>query len=341
MTIKGGIFVKQKNNVDQYTLNMQRLNTWFKDYACFEKIDLNTACNLYLNMLNQSPDGFDKDINDRIILGTMWVVYDFLRKSILTTFQIDLFSFDDVISATVELFAEKIENGELLTCYTCKDLLCSDDISKVLAKVNPLLDDWKDSNGFKNYKKVSDVLYYYIMFRTRCKEDDFDNFVLYLEIDANLDLNEKFLRNIALCYKDLQRFYSEFTNFGTNEKFVKKLSNRAITSLLPVVFSSIKEKTVFERDSLYLKDNFFESLENEERIKLIENIFSKNICNLDIIQQVILSKRLGYDIVEGAGAFEPMSYKEISADLGITRARVKRQEVKALKKVRETLSKEK
>lgn len=94
--------------------NLEVLENWYNEIKGGQELSLFWAKALFLEMQKESDKGKQKEMKDRLILGTMHVLYTHLKDSPLLSFQAQGLDALDVIQAASELWMRYILSGKLL-----------------------------------------------------------------------------------------------------------------------------------------------------------------------------------------------------------------------------------
>ena len=80
----------------------------------FDKLKIEEAKKLYLKAVS-SPDEQTKRVYlDKLILGTLYVVYNYIDRTNLKMLEGSQYDLEDIQSAFTEIWIKRIENGDLL-----------------------------------------------------------------------------------------------------------------------------------------------------------------------------------------------------------------------------------
>lgn len=94
---------------------LDTLNDWYKQISGFEKLTLSEAQDL-LRKANATDDiELKKLYKDKVILGTLYVVYDFINKNDFNYLKSTVYDMDDIISTCNEIWINMIESGKMLS----------------------------------------------------------------------------------------------------------------------------------------------------------------------------------------------------------------------------------
>ncbi len=94
--------------------DMDILENWYEQIKGFEKLSLKEAKQLIEQARNESQKEKQEELYERVILGTLYVVYDVLKDNRYSLLQSGAYDMNDIISAANELFIRGIKSGEIL-----------------------------------------------------------------------------------------------------------------------------------------------------------------------------------------------------------------------------------
>lgn len=104
---------------------MERIKSLKEQIESLDKLKIDEAKELYKKAINSSDEKLKKLYFDKLILGTMYVVYNYIERNGLEIFQSSQYDIDDIQSAFIELWIKKIKNGELLNVDSYSNMFTS------------------------------------------------------------------------------------------------------------------------------------------------------------------------------------------------------------------------
>ena len=280
----------------------------YEQISCFEKLKLANAQELYKKAMNVSNSDLKKMYMDKLILGTLHVVYNYIAKHDLMLFSSSLYSIDDIISAFTEVWIQKIYKGELLNISRYSNLFTSTFFNEVYVKMGGINFEISDLFGI-SYDKFVDLFYSY--FKLKNANTEFDYNAFRENICGDDDIDEDILFFFEEIYKKLSLSKDEISKFA-----IKNYLKLFIDSSM---FGSFSNDMVDGNDmetEIANKDNFQGFVRNLDLIL-------KNDREKDIIFHRF-----------GLGDNAQMSYDELAKKYGITIERIRQIEVKAIRKLR-------
>ena len=93
---------------------MEELTQWYKQISSFSKLKITAAQDLYRKAINTQDELLKKTYMDELILGTLYVVYEYIKRNGLELFVSSSYGMNDIISSFNEVWIKKIYNGDLL-----------------------------------------------------------------------------------------------------------------------------------------------------------------------------------------------------------------------------------
>lgn len=99
------------------------LNEWLIQISQYDKLKFNEAQELYKKALISRNDELRKMYMDKVILGTLYVLYNYISRNELLIFSSSSYDMNDIISSFVEVWIEKIYDGELLNADSYSSII--------------------------------------------------------------------------------------------------------------------------------------------------------------------------------------------------------------------------
>ena len=280
------------------------LNQWEKQISNYEKLTIDAAKNLYEKINLTTDPNLKKAYMDRLVLGTLYVVLQYIKRNQLSFFIKPPYDMNDVISSFNEVWINKIYNGELLHVSGFSQLFTSSFFSEVYNKLGG--------------SKIS-------------------NDLIKLTNDQLLDL---FLKYVDLKNSDNADIYGTLRKYCFNniaKSKVKELNNilfwfEQIYSILELDKEYTIKNNINERKVMFLKliiDACYEKLtDNIEDDFNVENLVIDSINYPIIIKEIndILLPQKSKKILEqrfGLNGNEPLTFNQIAEKSNLSRARIR------------------
>ena len=150
---------------------MEELERWGKTISSFERLSLKEGRELYKKAIITNDDSIKKELINKIIEGSLYVVYNYIKRNdmgILCSENIDM---NDIISAFNEIWIKKIKEGELLKADNYSQILDFSFLSEVFSQLCGENIEVMDELGISTQYFV-DILARYI--ECKRKEQEFD-----------------------------------------------------------------------------------------------------------------------------------------------------------------------
>ena len=93
---------------------MKELTQWYNQISSFPKLKLAEAQELYQKAINTEDENLKKVYMDKLILGTLYVVCEYIKRNGLELFVSSSYDMNDIISSFNAVWIKKIYNGDLL-----------------------------------------------------------------------------------------------------------------------------------------------------------------------------------------------------------------------------------
>lgn len=286
------------------------MNELFNQISSFDKLKLAEAQELYRKTISVSNDLLKKEYMDKLILGTLYVVYNYISRNNLVVLSTRLYDIDDIISAFTEVWIQKIYNGELLSISKYSNLFTTTFFNEVYEKLGG-----------------SDFL---ICDLFGCGVDEFINlFNNYVELrKSNEKLNYDLLREMfydSICHSFaediLLLFEKMYINLNMDTNGINKTTIKNYLKLIIdiSIFDDISDNMVDRND---MERDIINESERQAFIRDVD-LAMKDEREKDIIYQRY-----------GLGGCDTKGCREIGKQYGITKDRVRQIEVHALRKLR-------
>ena len=93
---------------------MEALMQWYNQISSFERLKLTEAQDLYRKAIDTQNETLKKSYMDKLISGTLYVVYEYIKRNGLELFVSSSYDMNDIISSFNEVWIKKLYNGDLL-----------------------------------------------------------------------------------------------------------------------------------------------------------------------------------------------------------------------------------
>ena len=92
----------------------QVLNEWLIQISQYDKLRFNEAQTLYKKALLSKNNDLRKEYMDKVILGTLYILYNYISRNELLIFSSSSYDMNDIINSFTEVWIKKIYDGELV-----------------------------------------------------------------------------------------------------------------------------------------------------------------------------------------------------------------------------------
>ena len=284
------------------------MNKLFNQISSFDRLKLVEAQDLYKKSMSASNDNLRKTYIDKLILGTLYVVYNYIIRNNLVILSTRLYDIDDIISAFTEVWIQKIYKGELLNISRYSNLFTSTFFNEVYVKLGGI--NFEISDLFEiSYDKFVDLFYSYFKLKSANAKLDYRVFKKNICDEGYAD------ENILILFEEIYKKFNLSEN-DINKTTVKNYLKLIIDSS---IFDSISNNVVDEND---VERNIISKSERHDFVRDVD------FAMRDEREKDIIYQRYG---LNGNNA---KTYREISRQYGITKDRVRQIEVHALRKLR-------
>lgn len=331
-----------KVNIQEITEDMRKVNkpvyyklrNWYESIKDYEQLSLKETKNLNKLMLETTGEIHDK-YRERLILGTLHYVYNFVCKSGLTAIKSTYFDVDDLISISIEVWINMLDKGILLNdnIKSFKHLFLEVFYIKVTNQV--LSEETKKyyatETGYNQIFRYAFgiILDKYLETFNECLIIDDISLYKYIinVIEENDLLKGMYSRKITKNEKNsiIYQIYLIFYNI------IKVLDLKDINHLSKTYFNCLKyllyDTALSERSAgTIAKCDFTEEVNNEIIIEDLRNVIF-NIAGLTERQKNVLLKKFGFsdEIIRGN--------REISEEFNVSVQRVDQITNKAILKL--------
>ena len=289
----------------------------------FEKLKIIKAQELYKKAISTSDTKLKKLYMDKLVLGTLYVIYDYIERNQINLFSSAVYGVEDIISSFIETWIEKMYNGYIVNVDKFSLILNISFFNEVYNKlggqeivVNDLYSlpteqfiklflKYIESKNVGRELTQDDIIRYFW-------GDDYKKYLKYGSVFYDVDLNI------------IKLFEGIYKNLELDKIDDLELNKTKIYGFLKIILSaglidSISDDYV---DSYDMEDNIVNKIFFEKFNDYVDNTIEQERTK-DIIH-----KRYGLD--DG----HPQTLEQIGKTYKISRDRVRQIEAKAIRKLR-------
>ena len=297
------------------------LEQWHSQISSFEKLKITEAQELYKKAINTQNISLKETYINELILGTLYVVYEFIKRNKLELFISSTYDMNDIISSFNEIWIKKIYNGELLNVDKYSLLFTSSYFNEVYN--NLCGDEIMVNEQFKVYIDCfAELLSSYVLYRNKNLDKSFEEVIEETFFSNRWNgwsycIYNGVIKTIPL----LEKIYSNLNFDKLDDLFLEKTK---ITDYLRLIINiGLIEPISNEFPNKYdMEDSIITNMVMEQFIKDVD------IALTDDRARSIIHERYGLD--DG----NPQCLEPIGKHYGISKNRVRQIEAKALRMLR-------
>lgn len=262
---------------DTMSKNKEILNNWKNEIKEYEQLNITEAQELYKELLNCNNEKIKKQLRNKLILGTLHVVSNFIESSGYTYMRGISYDMNDIINSSIETWIKRIDSGELLNVENFRKIIVRDFYSEV-----------SEHMGINIDIKTEEYMYYikeftYLVADYINKKQENPDFS-YKDLEKYMEITDEYyplLKKVNLAYYTLKEYEAGLrTRNKTKERDLRKYQNKYDTSSFDIVesiFKSIEEEKHIPKTILYnIRTLVLENGLDYSRID-INNLYYNNI----------------------------------------------------------------
>lgn len=248
--------------------NKYILNNWYKTISEYPKLNLNQAKEIYMRIVNSQ--GSKKELlREELIKGTLYLIPNFIKSSMLYDIKSNKYDMNDVISISNELWINMIDNGKLLEISYYSQLLNRTFYVTVVEQLVPK-HNFSDIVGI-NIEMFFDLLFWYIKRSTAGVLVDYK--ILSNHIDDLLEIYENNHNTILLnsnriiIYEFIFKIYEYLSkenliDNNTSERQILAIKNIIIDNMLDISYNNASTIEDKDYNLIYLNNALEETILN-------------------------------------------------------------------------------
>ena len=299
---------------------MEELMQWYNQISSLPKLKITVAQELYRKAINTQDETLKKKYMDELILGTLYVVYEYIKRNGLELLVSSSYDMNDIISSFNSVWIKKIYNGELLNVERYSLLFSSPYFNEVY---NNLCGDEilvSEQLGVSTECLV-ELITLYISYRNKGLEKPFKEVIEETFFTDRWNSWSYYIyKNVIETIPLLERIYNNL-NFDKLDDL--NVGKTKISDYLRLIINM----GLIEPISDELPDR--NDMEDSITTDIVMNHFIEDVDKvLDDRQKSIIHERYGLDNCK------PQFLETVGQHHGITRERVRQIEAKAIRRLR-------
>lgn len=299
---------------------MERIKSLKEQIESLDKLKIDEAKELYKKSINSSDEKLKKLYFDKLILGTMYVVYNYIERNGLEIFQSSQYDIDDIQSAFIELWIKKIKNGELLNVDSYSNMFTSkfynDICTNLIGDEMPIY----EQSGIP-VESFVDLFYIFIELKNSGKKFDFDDLMNAFNQEKHYSIQRvphlQEYSNLMLIFENM---YNNL-NFDKTEDL--EVTKRKVRIYIKLFINNGEYENI--SDDMVAADNTEDIVDKvmyEKFIKDVDDVIT------DEKKKEIIYQRFGI------GGDSPKLLDELSEQFGVTSDMIRQIVAKTLRNLR-------
>ena len=298
----------------------KELMSWYNQISSLPKLKINVAQELYRKAINAQDEMVKKKYMEELILGTVYVVYEYIERNGLELLVSSSYDMNDIISSFNSVWIKKLYNGELLNVDKYSLLFTSPYFNEVY---NNLCGDEilvNEQLGVSTNCLI-ELITLYIAYRNKGLEKPFREVIEETFFtDRRNSWSYCIYKNVIKTIPLLERIYNNlnFDKLGDINMGKTKITDYLRLIINMGLIEPISNEIIDEND---MEDSVTTDIVMSHFVEDIDKI-------LDDRQRTIIHERYGLDDCE------PQVLEKVGQHHGITSERVRQFEAKSLRKIR-------
>lgn len=292
---------------------MERIKSFKEQISSFEKLSILQARDLYIRAIGLKNEVLKKMYMDKIILGTLHVVYNFIERNNLELLQSSCYDLDDFMSALTEAWIKKINEGELLNV---------DNYSFIFTPA--FFNEVYDSLGGRTINissqfnialpEFSELFYFYVKLKNEGKKIEFN------QLAKQVNNNDSLLRLSAQYQNKLLSIFNKMyncLNFDKSQDLV--LSKHKIAIFIRLLIDNGLNNTILKQPlNNTMEDNIINEMTTKDFVNTVDQILANDKT------RYIIHQRFGLD------GDDSQTLEDIGKYYGVSRESIRQMEKRAL-----------
>ena len=298
--------------------SIDKLEKWYEEIASMERLKIEEVKELYEKANMVTDINLKKTYMDKIILGTLYVVYDYIKRNDIEVFCSSSFDMDDIISSFNEVWINKIYNGDLLKFDSFSNIFTTAFFSEVYKNLCEDEIVIKEQFGIST-EYLIDLLSRYIYLKNSGK-----NFNVNDLISKCKEYNKWFCYSTVDVENVIPLLDKIYTNLNIKNECTLNMTKTKIYKFIKFIINI----GMFDR----LNNNFKDEVNYEDKVieKNYNEKFKKDVDSvlIDERKKSIIHERFGLD------SGEPETLEMIGKRHQLTESRIGQIEAQALRYLR-------
>lgn len=297
---------------------ISKLDKWYQEISSIEKLKIDEAKELYKKAKISSDVNTKKIFMDKIILGTLYVVCDYIKRNDIEMFYSSSFDMDDIISSFNEVWINKIYTGDLLRVDSFSNIFTTSFFSEVYKNLCNDEIMIKEQFGIPT-ECLTDLLSIYIYLKNSGKDFNKNDFISkYREYNGWFGYSNLDLENVIPLFDKI------YKNLNVRNESTLNIARTKIYEFIRIIINI----GMFDRinnsfyDEVNYEDEVLEKIYNEKFIEDINNILT------DEVKKSIIYERFGLD------GEEPKTLEIVGKNYNLSRERIRQIEAQSLRRLR-------
>lgn len=298
---------------------MAEIKSFKKQISSFEKLSILQAQQLYMKAISLTNAELKKLYIDKIILGTLYVISNFIERNNLDLLDGTSYDTDDLMSAFMQVWIKKINEGELLNVDNFSYIFTPAFFNEVYENVCGCSININSLFGVCANAFI-DLFYSFVKLKNEEKQIRFKNLLDMIEENKDLLRLPEHHQNNLLCLFD--KMYNNL-NFDKNEDLI--LSKHKVASFIRLFINNgLFDDAILELVDYDMEDKVLNDIVSKEFVSDVDKIL------VDEKTRDIIHQRFGLD------KSSPKTLEAIGKDYGVSREAIRCIELRALSRLSKT-----
>lgn len=318
------------------------LKRYKEEISKYDKLSISEAQELYKKAMSTSDENLRQLYMDKIILGTLYVVYNYIDNTGVFKYLESKYDIEDIISSFTETWIDRIKSGALLRTDQLSHIYSGKFINDVYDKLGE--SDFSVSGLFHlKQNEFVEVLSNYIELRNRNGEITQSNLISLLPED----IIKKWCEEIKYYYS--ASVYDEDLLRRELQEYVVRFFNASIMNLLDRIYRTLDlsnngetlNKSIIQKYlKMIISAGITEPITEEtvEKTSLEDKILSEEMRRRfieDLDEALKTERKIGVMHKSfGIGNEEAQDHKEIADFYGVSKEAIRVIEAKTIRQLR-------